>query len=376
MLFRSRHCFFLLAFLVSILVLTKESSSSSQSSSSSSTWNTIRGIDFFPFNSTVLSSAAIISELDEVVRVGANVVAINFMIVQENATSNVVWASNDTTPTDESLQIFIQEAHSRHLSLFLKPLVICQNTGCEMVNLKPSDPEAWFASYGEYMMSLASFAESNGVEMLSVGLELLLMSSDPALTPYWERLIKDIRTQFSGVLTYSSIFYPFETQRVPFWSSLDMISMDTYVPMMLTVKQPVPTLQQMIQTFDNYFEKVSKWHQTLPANVSSLPILFSEVGYPSSLQGITTPSLNPHKECTGTSAANFTLQQMAFEAFFESAPKYQQELNFLGAVIFWFDNPSSSDYLPDNSTNNWACSWTPRGKPAECTIATAFMGSC
>jgi len=184
-----------------------------------------------------------------------------------------------------------------------------------------------------------------------------------------------VRREFTGLLTYCSIFYPVETQQVGFWEDVDFIAMDTYVPFIANVTDPAPTYQFMLQRFDGYFSRVQQWHSSQPANVSSLPIVLSEVGYPSSLAGTYRPANDPPKKCeSGTPyEANFTLQQMAFDALITVLTTKHPHI-VKGMVVFWFDNPTTADYYPKRATNAWGCSWTPRGKPAECNLAKAFGG--
>ena len=183
---------------------------------------------------------------------------------------------------------------------------------------------------------------------------------------------------------------------VEFWAMLDFIGMDTYVPFIKNATtDPVPTQASMLARFNGYFNMVSRWLSTQPANVSGLPIVLTEVGYPryvffnflssmwftylfcydSSLQGMATPAADIPHGCPGTWASNTTLQQMAFEALFTSLTTTHSS-NVVGLIVFWFDNPSSSDWYPNRNqpSSTWPCGWTPRGKPAECSIAKAYGG--
>lgn len=154
-----------------------------------------------------------------------------------------------------------------------------------------------------------------------------------------------------------------------FWDLLDFISADTYVPL-INSSGLVPSLAQMQSIFTNYMRYFEAWLQSQPANVSSLPVVWSEVGYPSSAAGLAAPSANPPDVCSGAASANLTLQAMAFQALFAAAPEFEW---LRGLNVFWFDNPSSPGYYPDRDTNGWACDWTVRGKPAEKIIAGAFQ---
>ncbi len=341
-----------------------------------------KGVNLFPFSSDVLASNEVaVEELDEIKALGANWVVINFLIEQDNRSSNEVYATNHTTPTPAALTTFIRAAHARGLAVFLKPVVVCRVGGCTMINIAPSNTTRWFESYANYIESLAIFAAGERVEALAVGLELMQLSGD-SFTSHWQSVIARVRKVYPapGLLTYCSVFYPIETQQVKFWSSLDFIAMDTYVPFITNAStDPMPTQQLMLARFTKYLAYLDEWHRAQPDGVSELPLIFTEVGYPSSPNGMAYPASDAVEGCPKDTIyeSNFTLQQMAFEALFTalSTPEGLKAVD--GVVIFWFDNPSGPDfYLGNHTTNSWACSWTPRGKPAECTIAQAFGGTC
>ncbi|CAF1601591.1 unnamed protein product, partial [Didymodactylos carnosus] len=180
---------------------------------------------------------------------------------------------------------------------------------------------------------------------------------------------------YSGLLTYSSIFYPIETPQIGFWDTLDFIGMDFYLPLLnITNDSSIPSYQDMIESFSGYFQYFKLWLSNQSSNVSSKPVIFTEVGYPSSLAGLAMPSSTPPAQCIDNYSANLTLQNMAFKALFQALDENSGIFN--GTIIFWWDNPSSSDSYNERDSNNWGCSWTVRGKPAECTIAEAFGGEC
>lgn len=93
-------------------------------------------------------------------------------------------------------------------------------------------------------------------------------------------MISGVREIYHGYLTYCSVFYPVETQQIGFWADLDFIGMDTYIPLMKNTTDTVPTLSGMLTRFDTYFTKFEQWRAAQPANVSGLPAIITESGYP------------------------------------------------------------------------------------------------
>jgi len=238
-----------------------------------------------------------------------------------------------------------------------------------MVNVDPSNINEWFQSYTTYITSLATLSERMGVDVLSVALELELISGK--YHEEWVRMIRAVRERFTGLLTYCSVFWPIETQNITFWDELDFISMDTYLPLWDGIS-PFPSQDAMTEMYIGYLEGVDDWHKSQSERVSRLPIVLSEVGYPSTLEGLITPWLSsPTNTCTGNWSPNTTAQQMAFQAVVTAITSTDVVQGF---AIFWFDNPSSPDFCGDRANNTWSCSWDVRGKPAEKVIAEAFCG--
>ena len=270
--------------------------------------------------------------------------------------------------------LYIREAHENNLHVLLKPLVVCGGE-CLFINILPENITNWFSSYGQIIYSLSIMAEELQIDALSVGLELIKISTQD-YTSYWKTLIKNIRQGgYSGLLTYCSIFYPVETQKIAFWDELDFIGMDFYLPLInITNDGSIPSQQDMARRLSNYFQYFKSWFNKQPANVTSKSVIFTEVGYPSSLAGLVNPSGDPAAHCIGNYSANLTLQNMVFKALFQALDENKGIFN--GTIIFWWDNPSSMDYYYEKDSNNWGCSWTVREKPAECTIAEAFGGTC
>jgi len=327
----------------------------------------IKGVNIFAFQGDTLTQDYTLNELLEIKKLGGNTVVVNFLIYQKVANSTRVYAGK-STPKDDVLAKFTLAAHKAGLKVFLKPLVVCEEDDCTMVNILPSNISEWFASYTTYITSLASLSERVGVDVLSVALELQLFSGHHR--DEWVKVIDAVKRQYSGVITYCSIFYPVETQNITFWDHLDFISMDTYLPLWDGVSA-FPSQIVMNARYKYYLGRVDAWHQSLPSNVSKLPIVLSEVGYPSSIEGLITPYLSAPDTCNGTWASNLTVQRMAWEAVLTTVASTDV---VQGVVVFWFDNPSSSDYCPNKANNNWGCSWDVRGKPAEKTIADAWCG--
>ena len=311
--------------------------------------------------------------MKDIATIGSDWVAIDFIIVQDTNIFDRVYF-DDRTPTLEVWSTFVRQAHQLNLCVLLKPLILCGDE-CTFFNILPDNVTLWFSSYGEIIQNLSLIAQTLDIDGLAVGLELFRLSTKE-YTSYWRTLIENVRQGgYKGLLTYYSIFFPVETQDIQFWDLLDFIGMDFYLPLLnITADTIIPSQQQMINRFSHYFQHFKQWMDSQPTNISMKTVILTETGYPSSLGGLAAPAANLPHQCVGIYSANFTLQNMALQAFFQSV---EQNLGIInGSIIFWWENPSSRDFNRHGDSNVWPCSWSPHGKPAECTIATAFGGNC
>ena len=166
--------------------------------------------------------------LDHLVTVKVNSVALAFPLYQSSWTSADVRADAVKTPGDAFLHGFIQAAHQRDLAVLLRPLIDdtpLMQAGHWRGQLQPSNPGAWYSSYGALMVRYGGIAEAESGEVLDVGTELSSLQTNTAA---WLEMIASIRGVYKGQLTYSSNWdaaYP------AFGSALDFASIDAFYPL-------------------------------------------------------------------------------------------------------------------------------------------------
>lgn len=105
---------------------------------------------------------------------------------------------------------------------------------------RPANIKAFFdpripTSYTSFIVGQARAAQAAGAQLFDIGSEL-----DPLVTTktlaYWTSLIKSVRTVFKGQLTYSAHWIDggaggsIGTIPVSFWTQLDYVGVDAYVP--------------------------------------------------------------------------------------------------------------------------------------------------
>jgi len=343
----------------------------------------IRGVAITPDGPLTLADNVTLYSIDEALNIGADWIFVNSYLSQRNQTSSRVF-KGPQAPLDGVLQSFVANARGKGLKVLLKPIVIPLD-GSSWITIQPDNVTEWFDSYGEILCGYANLMED--MEGISIGLELMALTVPHNYTSYWLDLIARMRRCYNGILTYSSVF-SLEWRRVVFWSELDWIGIDEYLPV-ASAKDPYPSVDQMTQTISNYFEQVKEYR--ISKNLTHIPVVLTEMGCTSYTNATFEPAVQP-KNCSGEYYGNFTTQQDYFQASFRAIIQHSDLIS--GVFVYHFDNPSTSDYcrpcnlasgdrpthdpvvIPDDDDSlfgsKYSCGLTFRGKPAIQVIKQAF----
>lgn len=257
------------------------------------------------------------------------------------------------TPNEDELMAAVDEARRQGLQVVLRIHVDCED-GSWRARIDPYDKDAFFAAYGTVLTYYARLAEEHQVAGMVIGAELVGLTS-PANTLSWRSLIARVRQQFSGFLTYSAQWGsappssptdPYrEFQQIEFWDDLDYLGISAYFEL-AEGSQPSPPASELL----------ARWEEWRKLQIEPLqarygkPLLFTEVGYPSSGEAAHHPWGGG-----GYGAVNLQLQAELYSALFQS----WSGVPWFRGAYFWFwptgdygVGPTSSDYPP-------------AGKPAE-----------
>jgi hypothetical protein len=212
--------------------------------------------------------------LEQLARTGANSVSFAPYWYQRTVESNQVFRTNYTS-TDESLVWAIQKARSLGLKVSLHPLLDSQDLRWRAY-IKPTDPDAWFKSYGDMMKHYADLGRDHGAELLVLGDELITVATDPDNEARWRTLISEIRSRFRGKLTYAANWggnsFDEEYARIAFWDALDYMAFAGYFEVATSAN---PTLEEL-----DYWWQF--WRETKLRPLYEQwgkPLLFVEVGF-------------------------------------------------------------------------------------------------
>jgi hypothetical protein len=251
------------------------------------------------------------------------------------------------TPSDRAIRRAIEQARALGLEVTVVVSVLLERpNGDWRGNLHPRSWDRWFAGYGRELLHWARLAEDAGASTLCVGSEL---SSSETQVDAWRGLIRAVRAEFSGALTYSANWDHYD--QVPFWDALDYIGLSGYYE--LTSHDAVdPPLDLLREAWARQRRVLTAWRARRGLRA---PLLFLEIGYPSK------------RGCAGApwdymrdAPVDVQAQADCYRAFAEAwagAPE-------LAGTFFyeWWGDGGPADGT-----------YTPRGKPAE-DVVRAFFG--
>lgn len=196
----------------------------------------LRGITVGPIESSqqagrgygTASSAAL---LDELVALGVNTISLTpFGRVWSLGSHSI--QMDFEAPYEENREAIgrmVEQAHRRGLRVVLIPHLWVE-TGGWRGEMAPAGRKGWATyqdAYRRFVLSWARDAGRFGVDAFSIGVECTSFSG--RFPRFWTRLIREVREQFPGPLTYSANWD--EVDNVLFWRELDWIGVNAFYPL-------------------------------------------------------------------------------------------------------------------------------------------------
>jgi hypothetical protein len=263
-------------------------------------------------------------------------------------------------PDDTAIGAAIDRAQDLNMHVSLNPFVEVDAAGgigsVWRGNIGFNDDtrlSTWFANYTSYMTDMANLAEQHGVDRFSVGSELQGLSLDSDATAHWDLLIADVRSVYSGELTYAAN-WNWEYENVPFWDALDTIGVDAYFELTSSSEAAGagnPTVDQIVDAWLNELPDLESYSDSL-----SRDIWFSEIGY-TEWDETTTQPWN-----WKTSDVSDPDEQLnAYKALLEAT---DMQGDWLDSLAFWhWGMPGAMDssyaISPHSQTGAYMASYTP-----------------
>lgn len=267
--------------------------------------------------------------MHEIADVGANWVQIVPTWYQQGRSSAEI-SPTDSSVADADLRLAVGLARSEGLQVLLKPHVDVLD-GSDRSLIDPTDRDAWFRSYREFITHHADLAQELGVEQFAVGTELSALSPD---RDRWLSVIEAVRSRYGGQLLYAANHSEFAA--VAFWDAVDLVGIDGYWALS---SQPTTDRAQLDRALTAIRDDLAAFSARVDRR-----ILFTEAGYPSQVGAATAP-WNAHQSRQPAQAE----QSAAYEALlatFHGQPWW--------AGVFWWtwaiqhrheiDPPESLDY--------------------------------
>ncbi len=291
--------------------------------------------------------------LDELARMGANWISITPFGRIWSLTSTEI-ALDFEAPFEQNradVARMIEQAHARGIKVLLIPHLWVETDGWRG-EIDPGSPAGWIAyqkSYAEFVLAWATLAGEAGADAFSIGVECKSWSG--RFGAFWAGLIRDVRQQFPGFLTYSANWD--EVEHVLFWDKLDLIGVNAFYPL----------AEHNQATYAEYVEGAKRARDGIQrsATILEMPVLFVEVGYTTRSDAAVEPWLWPD-DMTDVVFDEHE-QARALAAVFEA---FLPEPWFAGFFV-WRYYASLDDISQEHI---WG--FSPHGKVAEPVLAQVF----
>jgi hypothetical protein len=334
----------LLYMLAAIVLVGAFFTTRQHASADSSSWQ--KAVNIQPQSSTDFASSSFQQSVRNAAADGVNYIYLVIPIHQSNIYSTDVAAGGDT-PTDASLTSAVNYIHSLGLSAAFN-IHDDPYDGQWRAEIDPSDRTTWFANYGSELNHYATLGKTLGTNEIVIGTEMTKMT-DPSYsstnTANWLTMIANVRSRYSGLLTYSAQHeaYLSDLQTLGFWSALDSIGVSAYY----TMGNDGSSISSLEGTWDywnnNSLKAISQRYNK--------PIIFTEVGYQSKSGALNDP---------GDSYANGGGVDLTDQANgYQALMSYWNNYSYFGGVAWW-DWSSNPNAGGSNDTD-----YTPQNKPAE-----------
>jgi len=257
--------------------------------------------------------------LDRLKYIGTNAIAIvpySYMRNDKKATPIPI-VTRSGTETDEGL--IVSQRHAQELGMYslLKPQIWLGKSWPGSIEMQ-SD-EAWddfFGYYKKWIIHFAILAELFEFDAFCIGVEFAKASL--AKPDKWRSLIKDIRSIYSGPITYAANWGE-EFENLSFWNDLDFIGLNCYYP--LSSKE-LTTKAQMEKEMAKTAKMVSQIAQKYQKEV-----WLTEAGF----RSIEACWRNPHAQ-PDNQDFNEVDQALCYEVLTESIAK---STDVVTGVFFW-----------------------------------------
>ena len=176
---------------------------------------------------------------------------------------------------DSSWVSRIKTLRDSGFKVFLKPHLWLHETEdgewrSDITHLSETEWDSWKDCYRDFILRYARVAERGKAELFCIGTEFTNLTSERP--QYWRDLIKDVRSVYSGKVTYGANWYK-EYKQIKFWDDLDYIGVQAYFPV---TNKKYPEVKDVASGWKKHVSELNKIQKKYKKK-----ILFTEMGYKS-----------------------------------------------------------------------------------------------
>jgi hypothetical protein len=208
--------------------------------------------------------------LDHLVRMGVTWISITPFGRIWSLSSTDIYMDFEAPYDDNRASIaeMIAQAHARGIRVLVIPHLWVWNE------------QGWRGEI-DFVLAWAMDAEAAGADAFSIGVECKSWSG--RFGAFWTRFIAEVRSVFSGLLTYSANWD--EAEDVLFWDQLDLLGVNAFYPL-------APSNDASFETYVEGATCIAENVGSL-ARILDMPVLFVEVGYTTRENAAVEPWLWP-----------------------------------------------------------------------------------
>lgn len=247
----------------------------------------------------------------------------------------------------------VEQARKLNMKVMLKPHVWVGGGGW-IGDLRPSDEnggwDAFFQSYKTFILKYAELGQKLNVELFCIGVEL--KSATGRFKEKWTDIIDAVRQVYKGKLVYASNWD--ETPNVVFWDKVDALGVDFYGPL---TNEYEPSMQTLVNGVKKYLDSYVGI-----ANRHNIPVIFTEVGYRSTVASFRQPHIWPEQLPEDQRKVDVLSQAVGYAAFLTAVSQYKEVQG-----IFWWK------WFTDMQTDEEGeIGFSPFGKLASKVLTASF----
>jgi hypothetical protein len=179
------------------------------------------------------------------------------------------------------------------------------------------DEASWqrfFATYRDFIVDQARFAERYRLELFTVGVEY---ESTMHREAEWREVISAVREVYSGKISYAANWDGLD--RVPFWDAVDVIGVHAYFPLSADA---APSREDLDTGWDEPLDRLRRLSQ-----LHGKPIVFAEIGYNRAANAASRPWEHGVQDGPGRRELRHILMEVALE-------RIEREPYIMG--MFWW----------------------------------------